>query len=140
MPKPRQTPRQQYAALPWRRGPEGLEILLITSRETRRWVIPKGWGKNGEPAMISAAREALEETGVAGRVREQPLGLYRYDKVMKSGRAQPVQVAVYAMEVLHEHSDWPEREVREKFWTSQAQAARLVAEPELQALIAAFEP
>jgi 8-oxo-dGTP pyrophosphatase MutT (NUDIX family) len=140
MAKPRQTLRQQYAALPWRRAGGEVQVLLITSRETRRWVIPKGWGKKGEPAMISAAREALEETGVAGRVTEQPLGAYRYDKVMKTGRAQPVQVAVYALEVLHEHSDWPEREVREKFWTSQAQAASLVAEPELQALIAGFTP
>lgn len=80
-PKP---PRRQYAALPWRRGADGLEILLITSRETRRWVLPKGWGKKDEPATIAVAREALEETGVAGPVAETPLGQYRYQKVFKA--------------------------------------------------------
>lgn len=140
MAKAKRELRRQYAALPWRRFEGGLEILLITSRETRRWVIPKGWGKKGEPPMIAAAREALEETGVAGRVTEEALGEYRYDKVMKSGRTQSVRVAVYALEVLHEHSDWPEREVRDKLWIAIGEASGLVDEPELQRLIAQFEP
>ena len=75
MPKSRRGPRQQFAALPWRRtGDGGVEVLLITSRETRRWVIPKGWGKKDELGPYAAAREALEETGVAGAVPVEPLG------------------------------------------------------------------
>jgi 8-oxo-dGTP pyrophosphatase MutT (NUDIX family) len=140
MAKPRRGPRQQFAALPWRRTEVGIEVLLITSRETRRWVIPKGWGKKGEPATVAAAREALEETGAAGRVSEAPLGQYRYQKVLKSGGVQRVRVAVYALEVVHEHEEWPEMAIREKLWTAAAEAARLVDEPELQALIAAFWP
>jgi 8-oxo-dGTP pyrophosphatase MutT (NUDIX family) len=141
MGKPRRGPRQQFAALPWRRNEAGaVEVLLITSRETRRWVIPKGWGKKGEPATVAAAREALEETGAGGRVGEAALGQYRYQKLLKSGRLQRVRVAVYALEVVHEHEDWPEKAVREKLWTSVAEAATLVDEPELKALIAGFDP
>jgi 8-oxo-dGTP pyrophosphatase MutT (NUDIX family) len=140
MAKPRRGPREQFAALPWRRAAAGVEVLLITSRETRRWVIPKGWGKKGEPGPFAAAREALEETGVAGAVREGVLGHYRYQKQLKSGRVQRVKVAVYALEVVHEHEDWPEKAFRDKLWTSVVEAAGLVDEPELQALIAAFRP
>jgi 8-oxo-dGTP pyrophosphatase MutT (NUDIX family) len=142
MPKSSQSrsgPRRQVAALPWRRGEAGLEILLITSRETRRWVIPKGWPKKNEPATIAVAREALEETGAGGRVDEAPLGRYRYRKLMKSGRLAAVDVAVYPLEVVHEHEDWPEKPVREKLWTSLVEAAALVDEPGLRALIEGFE-
>lgn len=140
MPKSRQRgPRRQFAALPWRRADAGLEVLLITSRETRRWVIPKGWKKKAEPATIAVAREALEETGAAGRVEEQPLGEYRYQKILKSGRTVPVDVVVYALEVVHEHTEWPEMAVREKLWVLASEATTLVDEAELQALIAAFE-
>jgi 8-oxo-dGTP pyrophosphatase MutT (NUDIX family) len=138
--KSRRSPRRQYAALPWRRTEIGLEILLITSRETRRWVIPKGWGKKGEPATIAVAREALEETGAAGRVAPAPLGEYRYDKLMKNGRLQKVKVAVFSLEVLHEHSEWPEMAVREKLWIKAKEGAELVDEPDLRVLIARFEP
>lgn len=140
MPKSRRGPRRQYAALPWRHSEVGLEILLITSRETRRWVIPKGWARKGEPPTIAAAREALEETGAAGRVDPAPLGEYGYDKLMKSGRVRPVTVAVYSLEVLHEHEEWPEMAVREKLWIAAAEGADLVDEAELRILIASFKP
>ena len=138
MAKPRRAPRRQYAALPWRRGDIGLEILLITSRETRRWVVPKGWAHKGEPPIIAAAREALEETGAIGRVASAPLGEYRYSKLMKSGRVRKVKVAVYGLEVLYEHDEWPEMAVREKLWITPAEGAALVDEPELRELIAQF--
>ena len=131
----------QYAALPWRETEAGtVEVLLITSRETRRWVIPKGWGKSGEPPTVSTAREALEEAGIEGEVAELALGVYRYDKRLKSGEAQPVAVEVYALRVRIEHDAWPEVDQRERRWTAPAEAAGLVDEPELQAIIAAFAP
>lgn len=133
-------PRQQFAALPWRRTDAGLEVLLITSRESRRWVIPKGWRKKDEPGPFTAARETLEETGASGVVREAPLGHYRYQKQGKNGLPQRVKVAVFALEVVHEHDDWPEKPFRDKLWTTLAEAAALVDEPELQGLIAAFAP
>jgi hypothetical protein len=82
----------------------------------------------------------LEETGAGGRVTEAPLGEYRYQKLMKSGELQRVRVTVFALEVLFEHEDWPERDERQKLWTTPEHAARLVDEPELQALIAGFDP
>lgn len=131
----------QYAALPWRRSGAGeVEVLLITSRETRRWVLPKGWPKTGEPPAESTAREALEEAGVEGKVARSALGAYRYDKRLKSGEAQPVTVQVYALEVRVERAVWPEAGEREKLWTSPRLAVDLVDEPELKALIAAFAP
>jgi 8-oxo-dGTP pyrophosphatase MutT (NUDIX family) len=138
MPKPRDA---QYAALPWRRSETGeLEVLLITSRETRRWVIPKGWPKPGESPALSTAREALEEAGVEGVIVQAPLCAYRYDKRLKDGELQPVEVKVYALQVLEEREAWPEADQREKLWTAPSEAAGLVEEPELQALIAAFAP
>ena len=131
----------QVAALPWRRSETGaVEVLLITSRETRRWVIPKGWPKSGEPAPVSAAREALEEAGIVGAIAAAPLGAYGYGKRLKSGELQPVEVEVYALQVVEERKTWPEVDQREKLWIAPGEAAGLVDEPELKALIAAFAP
>ena len=141
MGKNRRGPRKQFAALPWRRTPQGVvEVLLITSRETRRWVIPKGWGKKKEPGALAAAREALEETGVAGRIAETPIGKYRYEKLMKTGEPQPVRVEVYPLEVETERKNWPEKTSRDKLWIAADHAARLVDEPELKALLLSFQP
>lgn len=138
--EPDREPRVQYAALPWRRTPGGgVEVLVITSRETRRWVVPKGWPiKRLTPAQ-SAAQEAYEEAGVEGRPGGK-LGVYRYDKRLRSGRLQQVKVTVYGLEVLRELADWPERGQRDKAWTSIWDAAERVDEPELKALIAGFAP
>jgi len=133
-------PRSQYAALPWRLDADGaVQVLLITSRETRRWVIPKGWPIKGIGSKMSAAREAFEEAGVAGQMGKK-LGLYHYQKRLRSGRIQPVRVAVYPLLVALEHADWPEKGQREKHWLRPDEASVLVEEPELQAIIAAFRP
>lgn len=138
---PDREPRQQYAALPWRRLEDGgVEVLLITSRETRRWVIPKGWPIKGLKSPQSAAREALEEAGVEGQPGKSKLGVYHYDKKLRSGRVQKVRVAVYGLEVTRERETWKEKDQRDKLWTSPAEAAELVEEPELKALVAAFAP
>ncbi len=133
-------PRTQYAALPWRVGADGVaEVLLITSRETRRWVIPKGWPIKGLGSKMSAAREAYEEAGIGGQMGKK-LGLYHYQKRLRSGRIQPVRVAVYPLHVAVELEDWPEKGQREKHWVSPDEASVLVEEAELQAIIAAFRP
>lgn len=139
-PEPDREPRNQYAALPWRRGVGGLvEVLLISSRETRRWVIPKGWPIKGLKSPECAAREAYEEAGVVGLITRKKLGVYHYEKRLRTGRLQPVKVAVYALEVAAEFDIWPEKGQRDKHWTSPMQAAGQVDEPELVALIAAFQ-
>src|SRR5262245_42601899 len=78
--------RVQYAALPYRsRGKTEFEVMLVTSRGTRRWIIPKGWPKIGMPPCEAAAEEAFEEAGVAGKVSGRPIGSYSYDKILKKG-------------------------------------------------------
>jgi 8-oxo-dGTP pyrophosphatase MutT (NUDIX family) len=139
--EPDREPRTQFAALPWRVGPSGeLEILLITSRETRRWVIPKGWPIKNMGSAKSAAQEAFEEAGVRGKVRKRPVGTYAYDKRLKNGRLQHVRVAVFALAVDSEAEAYPELGQREKRWVSAVDAARLVEEPELMVLLATFRP
>lgn len=139
--EPDREPRSQYAALPWRRAADGhIEVLLITSRETRRWVIPKGWPMKGLKSPQCAAREAFEEAGVEGEIRKKKLGVFHYQKRLRSGRVQPVRVAVYPLLVAVEREAWPEKGQRDKQWTTVADAASQVDEPELRAIIAAFAP
>lgn len=139
-PEPDREPKTQYAALPWRRTPDAVEVLLITSRETKRWVIPKGWPIKKLKPPASAAQEALEEAGVTGETTRKPLGLYHYEKRLRSGRTQHVRVMVFGLEVAEERDEWPEKAQRERRWTTPAEAAELVDEKELKRLLAAFSP
>jgi 8-oxo-dGTP pyrophosphatase MutT (NUDIX family) len=130
--------RRQVAALPWRRTEAGLEIMLVTSRETRRWVTPKGGRMPGKTDAEAAAIEALEEAGIEGAIDHEPLGTFRYLKILKRRAPRWCVVAVYALEVQVEHDDWQERGERERVWVSRDEAVRRVDETDLKALIAAF--
>lgn len=139
--EPDREPRAQFAALPWRRDPAGeVEVLVITSRETRRWVIPKGWPIKGKSSAKSAAQEAFEEAGVVGKINTSAVGGYAYDKRLKNGRLQHVRVAVFTLQVDSEADIYPEAGQREKLWLAPTEAARLVDEPELMVLLAIFKP
>jgi 8-oxo-dGTP pyrophosphatase MutT (NUDIX family) len=139
--EPDREPRSQFAALPWRRDAAGgVEVLLITSRETHRWVIPKGWPIKGKSSAKSAAQEAFEEAGVQGKVSKRPVGSYGYDKRLKSGRLQHVRVAVFALCVETEADAYLECGQREKLWVPPPEAAQRVDEPELMVLLATFHP
>ena len=128
---------QQYAALPWRRR-NGIEILLITSRETRRWVIPKGWPITGRSAAESAAQEAYEEAGVRGHMAAKSSGYYDYHKRLPGGARKLFRVDVFAMEVTEVLDLWPEAHERRRQWLSPQEAAEHVHEAELAALILKF--
>jgi 8-oxo-dGTP pyrophosphatase MutT (NUDIX family) len=132
--------RRQVAALPWRRGADGLEILLVTSRETRRWVTPKGGRMAGRTDAKAAAQEALEEAGVEGEIADRPLGTFRYLKVLRRRASRWCVVALYPLKVDVEHASWKEQAERERRWMSRAEAVAAVDEPELRELIAAFDP
>lgn len=120
-----------------KRGPE---ILLVTSRDTRRWVIPKGWLMKDRTPAEAARREALEEAGVEGQIAGEAVGLYTYDKIMADKSAQPCIVTIYPLKVSRLRSDFPERGQRRRRWFRPAKAARKVAEAELGAILAAFAP
>jgi 8-oxo-dGTP pyrophosphatase MutT (NUDIX family) len=127
--------KPQYAALPYRRADNGLEVLLITSRDTGRWVIPKGWAHKQLPAHAVAAKEAFEEAGLVGKVRKRSAGTYRYRKWLSAEEAVTCKVDVFLLEVERQLDDWPERAARETRWLPPAQAATCVAEAGLQKLL-----
>jgi 8-oxo-dGTP pyrophosphatase MutT (NUDIX family) len=134
------TPRLQVAALCWRRSRKGLRILLVTSRDTGRWVIPKGWPMSNRDDSAAAAREAWEEAGLRGLVSERSIGLYTYDKALHDGRRVPVVVRVFPLEAREMTRRYPETGQRRVKWFDPEAAARKVAEPELKALIREFDP
>lgn len=130
--------RRQIAALPWRGEGGELRILLISSRETRRWVIPKGWPMKDKPNCAAAAQEAFEEAGLEGVIAERPIGDYEYLKKLKSGSARMVKVDVFPLQVTHQSDAWPEKGQRTLEWMSPVEAALAVQEPDLRDLIVRF--
>ena len=128
--------RIQVAALCLRDGEAGKEVLLITSRETRRWVLPKGWPMAGTDGPGSAAQEAWEEAGARCRIKGRaPVGSYTYGKRLRGGLVIPVETLVYPMQVEDLERDYPEVGQRERRWVPVAEAAELVNEPGLKALL-----
>lgn len=116
------------------------QVLLVTSRDTGRWVIPKGWLIPGLSAHDSAAREAWEEAGVEGMVLDVPLGLFAYDKVMGAGSSIPCIVSVYPLQVNVLRNRFPESKQRRRKWFTPQKAANKVIEPGLRDILSAFRP
>ena len=130
--------RPQVGVLPMRRTPEGgTEVLLVTSRETRRWVIPKGWPMKGRKPFEAAAQEAYEEAGIVGRVGKRPIGFYLYEKRLKNRDAVLCQVKVFPLEVRKQLKKFPERGQRDARWFTPSEAADMVIEAGLAGLIRA---
>jgi 8-oxo-dGTP pyrophosphatase MutT (NUDIX family) len=129
--------RVQYGALPYRLDDDGsVEVLLVTSRETKRWIIPKGWPIKGLKPPKAAAREAYEEAGIRGRIAGRALGHYVYEKRLDD-RVTPVpcQVEVFPFLVNRQSKDWPEARQRTTQWFPAAEAAALVENNQLHNLI-----
>lgn len=126
----------QYGVIPVRRTAEGgVEVLLITSRETRRWVVPRGNPIPDKSPAESAAQEAYEEAGITGRTDAEPLGRYRYDKRRRDGSSVEAEVLLFGMSVEEVAEQWPEMRQRERRWFGVEEAAVAVLEPELANLI-----
>ncbi len=125
----------QVAALPWRATESGLEIMLITSRGTGRWILPKGWPGENEEFCDAAAREAAEEAGISGKVARRETGRYIYDKVLSSGEEVPCKVLVFLLEVDGVAEKWKEKRQRKRKWVAPSEAARMLNEPDLCRLI-----
>lgn len=125
----------QVAALCWRMHKGHVQVLLITSRDTGRWVIPKGWPMTGLSPAAAAAREAWEEAGVIGQIRETALGEFLYDKVFPAAAQVTCVVAVYPLRVHALKARFPEAKQRRRTWVRARDAADMVAEPTLQELL-----
>jgi 8-oxo-dGTP pyrophosphatase MutT (NUDIX family) len=130
--------RLQVAALPWRKTKNGIEVMLVTSRDTGRWVLPKGWPEFGEQFCEAAAREAGEEAGLKGAISREEAGRYIYAKGLAGGGSMPCEVMVYALEVNDVADKWKEKGLRKRKWVSPAKAAEMVAEADLGKAILAF--
>ncbi len=127
------TDRRQVAALPLRLARNGvIEILLVTSRDTGRWIIPKGWRSKRLKDPKAAAREAREEAGVKGKIFRKAIGSYRYNK-RELGAL--IEVSVFLLRVRKRCKRWPEKRERRRAWFDIGAAARLVSDPELSTLI-----
>jgi 8-oxo-dGTP pyrophosphatase MutT (NUDIX family) len=125
----------QAGVIPWRVGPEGLEILLVTSRTTGGWVVPKGSIEPELGPAESAVREGWEEAGVRGELFEQVVGRFRYAKY---GRRYVV--ALYPLRVTEVLEEWPEMGARERAWRTQAEAIAAVENSDLARALTAFAP
>lgn len=110
-------------------------VLLVTSRGTGRWIIPKGWPMDGRSVGGAALQEAWEEAGVRGQVDETPFGRYAYDKKLMRGLSAPVEVQVHLIRVADLAKNFPERKQRQRRWFTPPEAADLVSEPGLAKLI-----
>jgi 8-oxo-dGTP pyrophosphatase MutT (NUDIX family) len=131
-------PRLQYGVIPYRRSKDRIEIMLITSRNTRRWIVPKGWPLDRTPSRDVARLEAFEEAGLEGTMGKRRFGSFHYHKRLKDGSVILCRVDVFAFEVGREHENWLEQSERKRRWFDAKRAIKLVREPELRALIAAL--
>ncbi|TPJ44122.1 NUDIX hydrolase [Mesorhizobium sp. B2-5-4] len=126
---------RQVAAIPFRLNPRGgIEVMLVTSRTTRRFIVPKGWPMKGKSGHKAATIEALEEAGVLGKTLKQPVGTYSYWKRL-ANRFVRVDVIVFLLEVTEELADWQEAKRRQRAWLAPAEAAMLIDEPDLSTLV-----
>ena len=132
--------RTQFAALCYRIRKGEAEVLLITSRSSGRWIIPKGWPMDGKTPGQSAKIEAWEEAGAKGKLHNVSLGLFSYIKSDPNGSDLPCVAMVYPLEVKSLADDFPEAGSRKRRWMRLDKAAAKVAEPELARIISRFDP
>ncbi len=130
-PKRKGRPGQQYAALPMKEEGDETLVLLVTSRETGRWVLPKGWAERHLSGAELAAKEAFEEAGIEGAVIGGAIGSYTYEKRLPGGKAMECLVDVLPMRVTNLREKWPEAKQRHREWMTFSQAALRVDEAEL---------
>ncbi len=132
--------RLQVGALPYRRRPDGsFEVLLVTTRGTGRWMVPKGWPMTGKSHSEAAAQEAYEEAGVRGPANPIELGRFDHEKSLLPGGSLHCTISVFAMPVEEELTRWPERGQRSRRWFSLAEAAEAVDSPHLARIISAMD-
>jgi len=135
---PVQRGRLQYGVIPYRRAKNRIEIMLITSRKTQRWIVPKGWPIAQRPPREVARVEALEEAGLEGMIGKRPFGSFHYQKRLKDGSFVVCRVDVFGFEVGRQLKTWPERSERKRRWFDSERAIKLVREEELKELIGAL--
>lgn len=132
------TPRNAYAALPYRVHDGRLEVMLVTTRGSGRWIVPKGKPEKGLDAPEVAAKEAFEEAGLCGAVGELAVGAFRFQSQTRGRAAAPCIVTVYPLRAESQAETWPEKGQRDTRWFTPDEAASLVHEPDLAELLRGF--
>lgn len=133
--------KSQFAALCYKLEEEKLKVLLITSKNTKRWILPKGWPENGRMPMEVAAQEAYEEAGVKGQIHQVCIGMFCSRKRNKKLNDFETRiVSVFPMKVETQHRKYRERTARERRWFSLEKAAKAVDEPQLRKIIQGLDP
>jgi 8-oxo-dGTP pyrophosphatase MutT (NUDIX family) len=134
--------RSQFAALCYRVKNGKIQVLIITSRGTKRWIVPKGWPMDGKTPGQCALQEAWEEAGTVGKAKDVCLGLFSYRKILDDGDDDglPCVAMVYPVKVKKLETKYPEAGQRKRKWVSRKKAAQLVSEPELARIIRDFDP
>ncbi len=135
----RMKPLKQIAALPYVETESGLLVLLITTRSSGRWTIPKGWPKPGISNAEMAAREAFEEAGISGQVSSRSMGSFLYTKRLHLFSWARCNVEVYLLHTLLQHLHWPEKESRRTLWVEPGKAASMVRESQLAMVLRGFD-
>jgi 8-oxo-dGTP pyrophosphatase MutT (NUDIX family) len=133
-------PLRQCAAIPCVEVGGTVLVLLITTRGTGRWTIPKGWPKRDMGDAQLAAQEAFEEAGVAGEISAKPIGSFDYTKRLHLFAWIRCRVAVYLLRVDRQYLAWPEKESRTLKWVAPSMAATMVRERQLSDLLHTLEP
>jgi 8-oxo-dGTP pyrophosphatase MutT (NUDIX family) len=131
--------RAQFAALCYRFKHDKLQVCIVTTRKSERWILPRGWPTHKQTAHDGAAIEAFEEAGITGDVFPNAIGTYVYDKPIDAGVA-PVLVVVYAIHATGIAKKWPEKKQRKRRWVSLKKAAAKLDEPGLKQIVASFDP
>jgi 8-oxo-dGTP pyrophosphatase MutT (NUDIX family) len=128
---------RQVAALPWRLASDGeLEFLLVTSRTSKHWLLPKGWPIPGKSGLESALQEAFEEAGIQAKGPDTPIGRYAFIKVLHDATELPCTMAVYAVGNVEELTEWPEQGQRDRMWFTQADAVSIAFDFNLSLFLA----
>ena len=116
-----------------------LEILIVTTRQSRRWIVPKGWPIKRLTPSKSAAREAFEEAGVRGKIGARAIGSFTYNKTARQTDAGPnYEVKIFPLLVKRQSATWPEHGQRVVQWVDPEKAIALIREPELKSIVAKF--
>lgn len=129
----------QVAALCYRGKGEEKEVLLVTSRGTGRWILPKGWPMEGKAAPDAAAQEAWEEAGVKeAKLGHMPVGAFSYEKALDNGVITRCEATVFPLKVKKLADEFPESHERTRKWVAPEKAAKMVDEPGLKRLLRNF--
>lgn len=132
--------RTQFGALCYRIQRDKVQVLLVTSRTSKRWIVPKGWPVHGATPVEAALREAHEEAGVEGKVTGNCIGIYSYVKSLNEKDQLPCVVAIYPVRVTRLNFDYPEKSQRKRKWVSIKKAVTMIDQPELRHIIKEFDP